>query len=65
MKFKDLERKLMTLQEVEEEFDVKADTLRNYIFKAKVIPKDAYFKKGKTFLLSREWVEKFYKDKKR
>ena len=52
---------MITLKQAEEVFAIKADTLRAYINKDTVIPKDTVLKVGRDWLISIEWLEGRYK----
>lgn len=43
----------MTLKEIEESFGVKSDTLRNYIKRNQVIPKEKIIKVGRQWFIER------------
>lgn len=52
MKFEDY----MTLKEIEESFGVKADTIRNYINRDQVIPKEKIIKIGRQWFIDRNFA---------
>lgn len=58
--YKNALKDYMTLKEVEEKYDVRADTLRSYITRKQVIPPDQIIKVGKIWYINREWIENKY-----
>lgn len=52
-----------TIPEIEERYRVKGKTLRSYIYRDQVIPKDKYLQIGRSWLIERDWVDEKYKDK--
>lgn len=55
-------REWMTFKEVEEMYDIKADSLRSYINHGrKKIPDKVLDKIGRQWVIRRDWVEKNYK----
>lgn len=50
----------LTLGEVEEYYQIKADTLRAYIYRGQVIPKEVIIKKYGRWMLLKSWVDSKY-----
>lgn len=54
----------MTLKEIEEDYGVKAETIRNYIRRNQVIPKEKLFKLGRQWLIDRTFAKEKWETKK-
>lgn len=50
-----------TTLQVEEEYEIKADTLRSYLNRKQVIPEGKDIKVGKQWFISRDWLDEKYK----
>ncbi len=53
----------MTLKEIEALYGIKPATIRVYILRGQVIPDDALYKLGNTWLVKKTWVQKKYEEK--
>lgn len=51
---------IMTLAQVEQEYGVKADTLRSYIARGQVIPRHKLLKVGENWCIEKRWVRQKY-----
>ena len=52
------------LKEIEENYNIKADTLRAYINRKEVIPEDKYKKKYGIWFIDDDWIKKKYEKRK-
>lgn len=53
----------ITILDIEKQFNVKAGTIRSFIAREQVIPKDKIVKIGRQWFINKQWVKENYEER--